>query len=350
MRCIVRFLSPLVLSSALTASMFLVPAHAGSRLLEGFPLLKQQHPLTCESSAASMGTRGRVTEAQIMAAMPRNPNPNLGFRGNPDGVQGTKLVDYGVYASPVHRALVRFGYQSDILTYAGDGTLRSYLDQGWPVVAWITYRAQPAQPRLAWANGTQFFLVPHEHAVLVVGYDARSVTANDPWTASRARYDWRSFNRAWGYFGDMALAVEPCPAPQPVTGLRVAFVSSEGLRWTWHAGANAVEYHVRVTRIERHNRTLFDGTQTARSFELTQLAPGGRYEIAVQSISSCNGTSSAQRLWVQLPAVLPTPVGTPPEGTVPPSGTPLPTPGGTVTPVPSRTTSPAASATPTPRS
>jgi hypothetical protein len=130
-------------------------------LLSGFPTLKQERSLTCESSAASMGTRGAVSEDQIMAALPRNPNPNLGFRGNPNGRQGTSLVDYGVYAAPVHAALGKFGYNSNVLSYANDGAIKSSIDRGWPVVVWVTYQLQPAQPRLAVHDGVQFVLVPH---------------------------------------------------------------------------------------------------------------------------------------------------------------------------------------------
>ena len=137
-------------------------------LLAGFPALKQQRSLTCESSAASMGTRGAISEGRIMALLPHSPNPNLGFRGNPGGQQGTSLVDYGVYAGPIHTALLGLGYASDVLLYGDEATLKAYINRGWPVVAWITYNLQRAQPRLSAYQGVQFFLVPHEHAVLVV--------------------------------------------------------------------------------------------------------------------------------------------------------------------------------------
>src|SRR5579872_6415985 len=43
-----------------------VPASA---LLTGYPQLYQQHALSCEAAAASMATRGRVTEQQILNQM-----------------------------------------------------------------------------------------------------------------------------------------------------------------------------------------------------------------------------------------------------------------------------------------
>src|SRR5581483_7785756 len=98
--------------------------HAGSGpvVLLGFPTLRQQRPLTCEASAASMGTRGVLKEAQIMAVMPHNPNPNLGYRGDPNGPEDRHQVNYGVYAAPVHAALARYGYTSNVLMYVYDNT------------------------------------------------------------------------------------------------------------------------------------------------------------------------------------------------------------------------------------
>src|SRR5947209_1004740 len=122
------------LTVALVATVCVTPSTSSAArarvILQGFPALKQQHELTCEASAASMATRGLVTEEQLMSVMPRRANPNLGFRGNPDGLQGTKLVDYGVYAQPVHVALAKYGYNSDVLLYSSDDTIRSYLNRG----------------------------------------------------------------------------------------------------------------------------------------------------------------------------------------------------------------------------
>src|SRR5436190_7463343 len=200
MRNGLRIFSAVLLIALLTGVPRSTSANASTVFLPGFPTFRQLHPLTCESSAASMATRGRITETQIMASMPRSLNPNLGFRGNPNGLQGTKLVDYGVYAEPVHRALLRFKHRSEVLTYATDRQIVSYIDRGWPVVVWVTYALQKAAPRLVRTAGSQFFLVPHEHVVLAVGYDDTSIIANDPWTGKRVTYKWAQFNRSWGLF------------------------------------------------------------------------------------------------------------------------------------------------------
>lgn len=262
-----------------------------------------------------------------MAVIPRNPNPNLGFRGNPDGQQGTKLVDYGVYAAPVHRALLRYGYRSYVLTYATDRDIRSSIDQGWPVVAWVTYNLVPEVPRLAWANGVQFFLVPREHAVLVIGYDAHSVYANDPFTKRFVRYDWRNFNRAWGYFTNMALVVEPCLMPLPVTRLHKVSASSTSVTWAWLPGANAYSYQVQLVQHGKRERTVFSGSQPDTQFTFSPVVPGATYEITVRSVSSCGGVSEPQKLWTYVPAPTPTPTPTPTstEGGIQPTTTPTAT-------------------------
>jgi uncharacterized protein YvpB len=307
-------------------------------LLAGFPTLKQQRSLTCESSAASMGTRGVITEGQIMATLPRNANPNLGFRGNPDGQQGTSLVDYGVYAAPIHSALFKLGYASTVLLYANDATIQTYINRGWPVVVWVTYRLQPAQPRLAQHNGVQFVLVPHEHALLAVGYDRRTIIANDPWTGTQVRYYWRQFNRSWGYFGNMALAVEPCPLAQPVdpTSIEVTSMSATQVTWSWKPALHASQYEVLVTRIRKKRTTVvYQSTQTATQFSLSSPAAGARYEIDVQSVSACGDATTPARLQVQLPPGLSTPTPTPePERTL------VLTPTSTSTPTPTATPSP----------
>ena len=254
-----------------------------------------------------MATQGAVTKSRIMATMPRNPNPYMGFRGNPDGHQGLALADYGVYAPPLQQALQGFGYRTKLLLPATNAAVKQIVRRGWPVVAWITYRLQRALPRIASANGVHFVLVPHEHAVLVVGYDDRTILANDPWTGKHVAYDWRDFDRSWGYFGNMALAVEPCPFPQAVTGVHVDDASSAVIDWSWNAGRNAVRYAVTIWQVGTSRTVVYRATQTARRARLSSLVAGTQYEISVRAVSRCGGQTAATRLWYQLPGIPPTP-------------------------------------------
>lgn len=346
------YLAPLAALIVLVASVIPRSASAdtSSVFLTGYPLLRQQHSLTCEAAAASMGTKGVIPEAAIMAELPRDPNPNLGFRGNPDGEQGKTLVDYGVYAGPVSQALAQLGFQSRVLMYGGIGQIRHYVAQGWPVEVWISYALQRTVPRLAWAGGEQFFLVPHEHAVLVVGYRPGYLIIQDPWDGTRAAYNLTDFARSWGYFGDMALAIEPCPLPQPVVNLHIANLSSRSLKWVWKGTAN-VTYSVDVTQIG--TGTVYKGTQKAHSYTIADPAPGARYRMTVVSQSSCGDSSAPVRLWAELPGVLPTPTprptAAPTETVIPiPSGTPVETAPATPAGTPSAPAVEVPSATPVP--
>ena len=345
-------LLPTVLAASVLAAAACLPssssAQTGPILLPGIPLLRQQHALTCESSAVSMGTRGQIVESQLMSVLPRSANPNLGFRGHPDGQQGTKLADYGVYAAPLQAALLRFGYSSTVISYGFDRDIKSYINRGWPVVAWVTYALQKAVPRLVMHRGVSFVLVPHEHAITIDGYDDRTVIANDPWTGARVRYLWSEFNRSWGYFGDMALAVEPCMMAVPVQHVMQAALTSTALTWTWTKAAGAAHYAVTVTRYGARSRLVYSATQDAPTYTVDNPSPGKTYVISVSSVSACGDVTAPASAIVQVPMVFPTPVPTASEATaVPPTGTPPPRPSATVVPATSApTVTPAPTSTP----
>jgi hypothetical protein len=155
------------------------------------------------------------------------------------------------------------------------------------------------------------------------------------------RYYWSEFNRAWGYFGNMALAIEPCPLAQPVdpASIRVRSMSSTQVTWSWKPAAHAMQYSVTVTRIRKKGTTtIYQGMQIARHFSLSAPVAGARYEIDVQSISGCGDVTVPARLQVLLPPILPTPT---------PVGTPTPEPERTLVLTPTSTSTPTATATPT---
>lgn len=321
-------------------------AQTGPLVIAGIPLMRQQHPLTCESSAVSMGTRGQIVESQLMSVMPRSANPNVGFRGRPDGQQGTKLVDYGVYAGPLQQALLRFGYASSLISYGFDRDIKSSINRGWPVVAWVTYALQKAAPRLVMHNGVQFVLVPHEHAITIVGYDKRTVIANDPWTGRQVRYFWTDFNRSWGYFGNMALAVEPCPMALPVQRISVSTLTDSALTWTWTKPVGAAHYAVIVARYGAKARVVYNATQDAPAVTMSNPGPGKTYEIIVRSVSACGDLSTPVSAVVQIPTVFPTPTPSATERTsTPPTVTPTQP---TMTPTPSSIATATATPTSTP--
>jgi uncharacterized protein YvpB len=284
-----------------------------------------------------MATRGQLVENQLMSVMPRSANPNLGFRGSPDGQQGTKLVDYGVYAPPLQQALLRYGYASTLISYGYDRDIKAFVNRGWPVVAWMTYALQKAKPRLVMHNGVQFVLVPHEHAITIIGYDDRTVIANDPWTRHQVRYFWTDFNRSWGYFGNMALAVEPCPTAQPVQHITVSTLNSSALTWSWPAAIGAAHYAVVVTRYGADARVVYSATQDAPIYTVNNPSPGKSYGVSVRSVSACGDLATPATSVVQVPIAFATPTPSATQGVL---SSPTATPTATIPPPATATTTP----------
>jgi uncharacterized protein YvpB len=169
---------------------------------------RQSHNLSCESSAASMaaGYLGLpLSEAEILNALPLDANPHLGFRGNVDGPTGG-IQDYGVYAGPIQDILNSRGLLAELIAGGLPG-IREAIARGNPVIAWITYDCQPGTPVSETINGQQVTLVPYQHAVVVTGYSGEGIWANDPWDGLEDFYSTTDFERALGYFGNMAIEV-----------------------------------------------------------------------------------------------------------------------------------------------
>ena len=175
------------------------------------PRYKQAHRLTCESSAASMAANFYgvpLSEEEIIEALPRDENPNLGFRGRLDGVPGG-LTDYGVYAEPIREILTANGLET---TYVKGGLagIKRALDRRHPVIAWVTYRLRVQQPvEIALSTGQEVKMVNYEHTVVVTGYNQEGFWVNDPYDGQEHFYKSTDFARAFGYLDNMALEVAP---------------------------------------------------------------------------------------------------------------------------------------------
>ena len=175
------------------------------------PRYEQAHSLTCESSAASMAANFygvRLSEEEIIEALPRDENPNLGFRGRLDGVSGG-LTDYGVYAEPIREILTANGLET---TYVEGGLagIKRALDRRHPVIAWVTYRLRVQQPvEITLSTGQEVKMVNYEHAVVVTGYNQEGFWVNDPFDGREYFYKSTDFARSFGYLDNMALEVAP---------------------------------------------------------------------------------------------------------------------------------------------
>ena len=175
------------------------------------PRYKQAHSLTCESSAASMVAnfyRIPLSEDMISSALPKDENPNLGFRGRVDGIPGG-LADYGVYADPIKKVLEANGLEAAYVEGGLDG-IRRALARGHPVIAWVTYKLRVQQPvEITLSTGQQVKMVNYEHAVAVTGYNQEGFWVNDPFDGWEYFYSSANFARSFGYLDNMALEVAP---------------------------------------------------------------------------------------------------------------------------------------------
>lgn len=162
---------------------------------------RQQHPLSCEAAAAYVASTMlgvRLDEDAILAALPRDPNPNLGFRGNVDGPTGG-TDDYGVYAPPIVIAINQLGGVRGLQArqISGEVELRAEVAKGHPVVVWITSNLRPGL-RLPQPG---YYLVRGEHAVTVIGIDSSDIIASDVgggqpriWPMSQFLNSWKLFD------------------------------------------------------------------------------------------------------------------------------------------------------------
>lgn len=329
--------STLALLLFFASSFFLVPAHAAaprSVYLSGYPTLRQQHRLTCEASTVSMATRGVLTEDQVMVPLPRNADPNLGFRGRPDGVQKEDLRDYGVYPAPLTSVLARAGYPSTSIYDGSDSVIRQYLNQGWPVVVWVTYGLLPQRPRWVLQNGRGFVLVPHEHTLLIVGYDSQTIIANDAWTGFLVRYRWQDFNRSWAYLGRMALVIGPCITPDPPRSVAPTR-RGHAISWNWQASPHAARYQVTLLQLRSDGRWKAEHPVIVTGTTYTTTIPllSAKYDLRLVALSVCGAQSSVIDSYSSVPQTTATPVSTP---TVVPSASPTSTPTPSTVPTPVR--------------
>lgn len=169
---------------------------------------RQSHSLSCESSAASMVAQYHgvdLSEADVLAALPRNANPHLGFRGNVDGPTGG-IEDYGVYAGPILNILNGQGLKAKAVEGGREG-IKAAIAGGNPVIAWVTYNCLPNTPTRTTIAGATVTLVPNQHVVVVTGYNEDGVWANDPWDGQEDFYPYADLKRGLGYFDHMAIEV-----------------------------------------------------------------------------------------------------------------------------------------------
>ena len=173
------------------------------------------YPTGCESAALCMLLHYydvHVAMEQIVAVLPKGPvpytqngkkygaNPEREFVGNPKSSDS-----YGVYNRPIATTAVAF--RNGVHTKSGASLTEviSLLNQGTPVIAWyctnpergITYRNSwydyETGEFIQWPGG--------EHAVVVCGHDAETITYRDPNTGSSRTMSQSFFQQVFDELG-----------------------------------------------------------------------------------------------------------------------------------------------------
>jgi LysM repeat protein/uncharacterized protein YvpB len=181
--------------------------------LSGIPLFRQQQTLTCEEASVAMATRGAVSEARLLTAMPRSDNPFFGIRGRTNSPYLGGLTDYGAYAQAIQKGLLALGVKSTVLYGQAYDDFKSaildHLRAGRPVVWWTTWHEiYQSVVAVKTSDGATVGLVPYEHAGVIVGADDRGVTYHDPYDATVRFVSWADHRRVSGYLHNMALVIQ----------------------------------------------------------------------------------------------------------------------------------------------
>jgi LysM repeat protein/uncharacterized protein YvpB len=180
--------------------------------VQGVPVYKQKQTLTCEQAAASMATRGALSEQEIVDAMPRSENPFDGIRGSTNYAIIGGLEHYGTYAQGLQKGLAKLGRHST--AYYGQPydkfreSMVENLKKGRPVIWWTTWRESIQRPRwVELTGGIKIPLTPYEHAVVIVKATEEGITYHDPYDGTVRFTSWANHQRTSGYFNNMALVV-----------------------------------------------------------------------------------------------------------------------------------------------
>jgi uncharacterized protein YvpB len=204
-----------------TATVTLAPGH-----VLPVPVILQELPLSCEAAGMRMVLAGILgdtpSESDLLTCMPRNPNPYLGFRGDPaarnrhdDG--SINWDNYGMYAPAVAETLNQcvFGPAGDRFeAVAVKGTSYEEVTQavldGYPVMVWVARGSPPETTNVDTPEG-EVPLVFGEHVWVVVGYyEDGTFEVNDPYPQKNGKQTLRvhSFLN-WELFDHMAVFVIP---------------------------------------------------------------------------------------------------------------------------------------------
>ncbi len=190
------------------------------------PVFVQELPLSCEFAGMRMVAGAFLDQAPaedwLIACMPRDPNPYLGFRGDPAGYNhlgdgSINWDNYGAYAPAVAAALNNcvFGpaqkqFRAQAQKNVSYEEVAQAILEGYPVIVWVA-RPERAEITTIGTEENPVRLVFGEHVWVVVGYhEDGTFEVHDPYPQQSGQQTLRvrSFP-SWDLFERMAVFVKP---------------------------------------------------------------------------------------------------------------------------------------------
>jgi len=170
--------------------------------------------------AALFGTP--PSEEKLLDCMPRNPNPYLGFRGDPAGRNrhsdgSINWNNYGAYAPVVAETLNRCvlepggdEFEAVAVSNASYEQVAQAILDGYPVIVWIAKRGQPPTTQIDTSQGP-VQLVFGEHVWVIIGYHEDGMfDALDPHPQKDDNQTFRCYSFPnWDLFERMAVFAVP---------------------------------------------------------------------------------------------------------------------------------------------
>ncbi|MEW5986112.1 MAG: C39 family peptidase, partial [Chloroflexota bacterium] len=194
------------------------PESASISGLVGHP---QTYRLSCESrSAADWAAFWGVpiSETEFFDRLPQSDNPEVGFVGNVHGPWGHLPPEgYGVHAAPVATLLREYGLAAEARYGLAWSDLQAEIAAGRPAIVWIVGRIWAGAPESYLAqDGSVVTVARYEHTMILVGYDATTVTLVDAADGRTHTYRLADFLTSWAVLGNMAVVGNgPSPAATP---------------------------------------------------------------------------------------------------------------------------------------
>lgn len=171
----------------------------------------QSYTLDCETRSAVdlAGYFGvNIAHYEFLNRLPKSDDPNEGFVGNVNDPRGKiPPSSYGVYQEPVAALLRSYGLNAVGVYGFTENALKVQLSYGRPVMVWVVGNTEVGYsvPYTPASTGKTTLVVPYQHTVVVIGYDANNVMIQDG--AQVYTRTWPTFMLSWGALGNRAIYV-----------------------------------------------------------------------------------------------------------------------------------------------